>query len=158
VIWRRMPARTSPSEGDAGFTLIELMVVVLIIAVLLAIGLPAFVGFRNSAQDRSAQSDLRNVLLAEKMIWQETAAYTQVIAEVEAVRPGSRIAADPVAGVFVDLNDSDDQIVCLVRASGSGRFFSVWESATGGAYFGATNLSTADCPGAVPAGYSRPGF
>jgi type IV pilus assembly protein PilA len=138
--------------------LVELMVVVVIIAVLLAMGLPAFLGFRHRAQDRSAQSDLRNVLLAEKMIWQETAAYTQVIAEVEAVRPGSRIAADAAVGVYIDLHDADDQILCLVRASGSGRVFSVWESASSGAYFGATDLSTADCPGEVPVGYDRPGF
>ena len=39
---------------DEGFTLIELMVVVMIIAVLIAIAIPSFLGFRSSAQDRSA--------------------------------------------------------------------------------------------------------
>jgi len=46
---------------DEGFTLIELMVVVMIIAVLIAIAIPSFLGFRKSAQDRSAQSELRSV-------------------------------------------------------------------------------------------------
>ena len=46
-----------PSEG---FTLIELMVVVLIIAVLLAIAIPTFLGARDRANDRAAQSNLRN--------------------------------------------------------------------------------------------------
>ncbi len=155
---RRATMGSARPAGDPGFTLIETMVVVMIIAVLLVIGLVTFLGFREAAQDRAAQSDLRNVLLAEKMIWQETAAYTQVIAEVEAVRPGPRAAADPADGVYLDLNNADDQILCLVRASGSGRFFSIWESATGGAYYGGTDLSGADCPVAVPAGYSRPGF
>ena len=53
-------------KRDEGFTLIELMVVVMIIAVLIAIAIPSFLGFRKSAQDRSAQSDIRNVLLSEK--------------------------------------------------------------------------------------------
>ncbi len=43
---------------DDGFTLIELMVVVMIIAVLLAIAIPSFLGFRKSAQDRAAQATL----------------------------------------------------------------------------------------------------
>jgi type IV pilus assembly protein PilA len=54
-------------EGDEeGFTLIELMVVVLIIAILLAIAIPTFLGARTRAQDRAAQSNIRNALTAEK--------------------------------------------------------------------------------------------
>jgi type IV pilus assembly protein PilA len=51
-------------RADGGFTLIELMVVVMIIALLLAIAIPSFRGFRHSAQDRSAQATL---ITAEKM-------------------------------------------------------------------------------------------
>jgi prepilin-type N-terminal cleavage/methylation domain-containing protein len=51
---------------DEGFTLVELMVVVLIIAILIAIAIPTFLGARQRAQDRAAQSNLRNALTAEK--------------------------------------------------------------------------------------------
>ena len=44
--------------ADAGFTLIELMVVLLIIAILLAIAIPTFLGVTGSANDRAAQSNL----------------------------------------------------------------------------------------------------
>jgi type IV pilus assembly protein PilA len=47
---------------EAGFTLIELMVVLLIIAILLAIAIPTFLGVTGSANDRAAQSNLTNGL------------------------------------------------------------------------------------------------
>jgi type IV pilus assembly protein PilA len=48
--------------AESGFTLIELMVVLLIIAILLAIAIPTFLGVTSSANDRSAQSNLTNGL------------------------------------------------------------------------------------------------
>jgi type IV pilus assembly protein PilA len=52
----------SAGEAEAGFTLIELMVVLLIIAILLAIAIPTFLGVTSSANDRAAQSNLTNAI------------------------------------------------------------------------------------------------
>jgi len=46
--------------AESGFTLIELMVVLLIIAILLAIAIPTFLGVTSSANDRAAQANLTN--------------------------------------------------------------------------------------------------
>ena len=144
--------------GDEGFTLIELMVVVMIIAVLIAIAIPSFLGFRKSAQDRAAQSDLRNVLLAEKAYWLENGDYTQTGTDITAFEPNAVINADESLGVYIDLNAVSTETVCMVRASDSGNTFSIWESSTLGTYYGATDLSAADCPAAAPVGYSTSGF
>jgi type IV pilus assembly protein PilA len=65
VLRRLGESRTAELEGqgaEAGFTLIELMVVLLIIAILLAIAIPTFLGVTSSANDRAAQSNLTNGL------------------------------------------------------------------------------------------------
>jgi type IV pilus assembly protein PilA len=77
---RLQEARASECEGEeaaeAGFTLIELMVVLLIIAILLAIAIPTFLGVTNTAGDRAAQSNLTNALTEAKALYQVNQSYT----------------------------------------------------------------------------------
>jgi type IV pilus assembly protein PilA len=52
------------------------MVVVLIIAILIAIAIPSFLGARSRASDRAAQSSLRVALTAAKITFTETNDFT----------------------------------------------------------------------------------
>jgi type IV pilus assembly protein PilA len=68
---------------DDGFTLIELMVVVLIIAILLAIAVPTYFGARKRANDRAVQSALRNTLTNELTWYADTQRFTADPAELQ---------------------------------------------------------------------------
>jgi type IV pilus assembly protein PilA len=58
--------------------LIEMMIVLLIVGILIAIAVPMFLGTRGRAQDRSAQSTLRNALTAAKAEYVQTGTYATV--------------------------------------------------------------------------------
>ena len=79
LLARAREARAAELENEggneAGFTLIELMVVLLIIAILLAIAIPTFLGVTGSAKDRASQSTLTNVLPETVAQYQNTQAY-----------------------------------------------------------------------------------
>jgi type IV pilus assembly protein PilA len=76
-IQRRLAARQG-QDKQGGFTLIELMVVVMIIAILVGIAIPAFLGARKRAQDTAVKSNLRNALSTAQTIFTDNQAYLPV--------------------------------------------------------------------------------
>ncbi|MGH2596791.1 MAG: type II secretion system protein [Actinomycetota bacterium] len=62
-------------DEEEGFTLIELMVVVMILAILIVMGLPTFLGVKSRFQDRAAQSDLRNTVLSARIMFTDNATF-----------------------------------------------------------------------------------
>lgn len=69
-----MEALQKKQLGRKGFTLIELIVVIAIIAILAVILIPRFVGFTQSANEKAAISDTRNILVAVQALEAQGAA------------------------------------------------------------------------------------
>lgn len=63
------------ATGDRGFTLIEVMVVVLVIGILLAVGVPTYLGARERAQDQSARSTLRTAQTTAAVVYVDNGTY-----------------------------------------------------------------------------------
>lgn len=128
--------RDRRDQDEKGFTLIELMVVVLIIAILIAIAIPTFLGARSRAQDRAAQSNLRNGVTAAKTIFSDAQDYALATAtELAVVEPsltfvagGPSTAAKEIGfstGAPTGGTDSKDKEVILWAKSESGQCFGI---------------------------------
>ena len=63
---------------EEGFTLIELLIVIVIIGILLAIAVPSYLGFKDRANKRAVQSDLRAALPTAEAYYSDRGSYTNL--------------------------------------------------------------------------------
>jgi type IV pilus assembly protein PilA len=139
-------------DGEEGFTLIELMVVVLVIAILLAIAIPTFLGARKRAQDRAAQSSLRNALTAAKSMYTDNSTYavaTSADTGLPTVEPSLTYAAPGTASsgpknVPVEVSGTDEW--AGAAKSDSGKCFYIHETANGTEFNYRANAETSRAP------------
>lgn len=148
---KRLIARRN---DESGFTLIELMVVVLIIAILLAIAIPTFLGARGKAQNRAAQSNLRNALTAEKTYYTDAQAYSALSSDITKIEPNLVFDTDSTKGIVLVQPVGSADVICLTRTSASGDVFAIWESATVGVKYGKTALDASSCTATAPAAFT----
>lgn len=70
-----------------GFTLIELMIVVIVVGVLLAIALPAYNGYVVKANRGAAQAYLLDIAQKQQLFFNDTRRYAQDANELSVIQP-----------------------------------------------------------------------
>lgn len=83
------------TRNDGGFSLVELMVVVLIIGILIAIAIPVMYAVRQRTQDRAAQSELRTAAGAQMSWYGGSQAFTEDPIELASMESALDFVAAP---------------------------------------------------------------
>jgi type IV pilus assembly protein PilA len=147
------------SEPEAGFTLIELMMVVLIIAILIAVLIPTFVGAKQRAQDRAMQLGMRNALTAAKVIYSDHGDYTEAtVAGLAVVEPSLTFVGagsiSPGPNV-VSINPVSVSYIVMAGQSRSGTCYFLADDASNGGVgvqYAKGSGATCNASSAPPAG------
>jgi type IV pilus assembly protein PilA len=100
---------------DEGFTLIELMVVVLIMGILMAIAIPTFLSTQNSANDSSAQSNVTNAVTNLASYYASNQQFADATASLDPSLPWTASATFATGKVTVEVGT-------FAWAAGTGTF------------------------------------
>lgn len=146
---------------DDGFTLIELMVVVVIVAVLLALSLSSFMGFESTARSSAAADELRSGALSARSLRVDTGSYATLTTEIANLDPGLSLDPNGERGVAILIGASGD--ACLIRITQNGEIMVIWlgQDETPAQLFATLPAMPATCPdhaGAVSQGFSDTQF
>ena len=134
-----MASRFRRSSDDKGFSLVEMLAVMSLMAILAAIAVPTFAGSKRNGQDGLAQTSLKTGLSAERTHYVDYQKYTtdaallrQIesqlnFATTDAKESGVMAAAGGIADGSPTLTE---QAVVLVSTSESGNQFCIMNVAT----------------------------
>jgi type IV pilus assembly protein PilA len=144
-------------EDERGFSLIELLVVVLVIAILMAVAIPTFLGGRRTAGDRAIQGNVRNAFSATRIYYNERLQYSADPSEMVAVEPSLTWTTTPLddasseRSVYIATFDTPTpaQTVVVIGRTKQGRCFylkDVMGGTTAGTFYDRKVASSAACP------------
>ncbi len=115
----------SRRHAEAGFTLIELIIVVAILAVLMAVAVPAYTGFSDRAEVSVAQSNVRAVIPAVERFYSDNSTYVGLDNASSAATPGlTHYDPSTAAKVTISAGPAPSQSTyCIYSTAGKSTYF-----------------------------------
>ena len=74
-------------KKEKGFTLVELMVVIIILAVLTGIAIPSYMALRNRARESATESEMRNIATSLELYMADEEEYPDTLAITDYMDP-----------------------------------------------------------------------
>jgi type IV pilus assembly protein PilA len=123
---RERPTRRQarPFGDERGFTMVELLVCILIVAIMAAIALPAFLNQRAKGEDTEAKLALRTAATALRTFEMNESTFNATLGQLEAIEPALAEARDLRVTGTVDTFE-------LIEESADGTIFTLERDAGG---------------------------
>jgi len=99
-------------SSEQGFTMIELLVVLIIIGILLAIAVPSYLGFRDRAANNDVKANLRTALPAARAYYEDNGTYV-------GMTPAALVTIDSAVSSTLTVPSAEAGSYCLADTDGS---------------------------------------
>jgi type IV pilus assembly protein PilA len=109
-MFKRIRSRLD-GNAEQGFTVIELLVVIIIIGILLAIAVPSYLGFRDRASNNAAKANLREALPAAETYYKDNNTYATMT-------KAALVAIDSGISDSLTVASADETTYCLADTVG----------------------------------------